>query len=362
VPLRKRAHAHPCPNYTRNPAYPTIYYPGRSSGLLKSRTVRDAAESILESESRLYDDVPLPGSAYYCCGTASTASIPELTTRTVVRGGRTYTTTYAFSTNHWGDYHRPSEIVETSDVSPTSRITTRSYAHHETPPNYLLGLLTGETVTVGSDSFTRSWTYASATGFMQSATVNGLTTAFAPDGWGNVQTITRPNGKATSFAYSWGQVSQIQTQEPGYSISFGVNPDGTIQSETQAGRTTTYQYDALGRVTAIQGPGGTTETTITYDNVSGRTVTTARGSSFTTVTLDGFGRPVASVDSAGVETRTAYDALGRVTYQSYPFIPGVGDGDIGTALSYDPLNRLTSSRAKRIRTARSGSTSIRAIP
>jgi YD repeat-containing protein len=329
----------PCPNYTRNPAYPTVYYPGRRSGLVKTRTVKDSAGNTLESETRLYDDVPLPGSQYYCCGTADTASIPELTTRTITRNGRTYTTTYAFGASDWGNYHRPSEIVETSDF-PSSRTTTRTYQHHDAPPNYRLGLPTAETVTVGSDSFTSSWTYESTTGFMQSQTVNGLTTTFGPAAFGNVATITRPNGKTTSFEYSWGQVSRIQTDEPGYSVSYGVNPDGTIQSETQAGRTTTYQYDDLQRVTAIQGPGGTTPTTITYDNVTGRTVTTARGSSSTAVTLDGFGRPVATIDSQGVRTQTIYDALGRASYQSYPFIPGVGDGDIGTVLSYDALNRL----------------------
>lgn len=39
-------------------------------------------------------------------------------------------------------------------------------------------------------------------------------------------------------------------------------------------------------------------------------------------------------------TRTTYDALGR-DCQSYPFTLGVGQNNIGTTISYDPLNRVT---------------------
>lgn len=98
------------------------------------------------------------------------------------------------------------------------------------------------------------------------------------------------------------------------------------------------------RLSGIQGPGGqavSTPVVIAYDNSAGRTVTRTRGSSSLVETLDGFGRVRETIDSLGIRTRMTYDALGRIVYGSYPFQLGVGLGDIGTTVTYDPLNRVT---------------------
>ena len=46
-----------------------------------------------------------------------------------------------------------------------------------------------------------------------------------------------------------------------------------------------------------------------------RLAATLSGSSTITTTVDGFGRPVATANSAGVQTTTHYDAEGRTTYE-----------------------------------------------
>jgi YD repeat-containing protein len=300
--------------------------------VLVGRTVVDGAVT-LETETRTYISLTTP----------TLSDLPVLESRTLTRDGVGHVTTYNYGPPPY-NFHNPWQIVESSGA--VSRTTTLTYAHsfpdHQTWPFYV-GVPSGVQVTINGDTTTTTWTY-DADLFRTSETVNGLTTTFTPDAAGNVQTITRPNGKTVSFAYSYGQVSQVTTSEPGYGLTRVINPDGTIASETQAGRTTTYEYDDLRRPTHIQAPGGSVVSTpvvIAYDNGSAREVTATRGASWMKETLDAFGRPVTTLDSQGVRTRTKYDAIGRVIEQSYPFEPGVGLGDIHTGIQYDGLNRVT---------------------
>jgi hypothetical protein len=70
-----------------------------------------------------------------------------------------------------------------------------------------------------------------------------------------VASATKANGKTTSYTYSWGRLQHTQTPE--YTITRVIDPDGTMRSETIAGRTTTYSFDSVGRLEQVQGPGGT---------------------------------------------------------------------------------------------------------
>jgi YD repeat-containing protein len=67
-------------------------------------------------------------------------------------------------------------------------------------------------------------------------------------------------------------------------------------------------------------------------------VTVARGPTWTTTTLDGFGRPIATENAAGVKTVIEYDVEGRKIYQSYPFTGSTHNGD---QFQYDVLGRVT---------------------
>ena len=103
-----------------------------------------------------------------------------------------------------------------------------------------------------------------------------------------------------------------------------VKSDGTRVEKTYAGRrlasmtdaeglTTTYTYDALGRVIAETKSGGgvrpDTTTTTTYDpedRVLSRTVTAGDLSETETYAYDALGRTVSAIDSSGIETRYLY--------------------------------------------------------
>jgi hypothetical protein len=62
-----------------------------------------------------------------------------------------------------------------------------------------------------------------------------------------------------------------------------------------------------------------------------------RGNSRTDLLLDGLGRPSATANAVGVKTNVNYDACGRTSYQSLPYLAT----DLGTTFQHDGLDRLT---------------------
>jgi YD repeat-containing protein len=215
--------------------------------------------------------------------------------------------------------------------------------------------------------FQTTWDYDLSNGFLTSKTGDGFTTTFTPfeddeANKGNVRSSRRGNDleKTILYEYSWGRVSRIQT--PFVDTTREINPDGTVHAESVIGRTTTYSYDALGRLTSVQPPGSSRAPTITDYNQNGATVTITRDSSVVTTTLDGFGRPIETVVNGvnlDIRTRTAYDAEGRKTYEGLPFKSGEGDGDVGTKFEYDGLGRVTLERMIRSVDQNSGPTRTR---
>ena len=313
--------------------YGTYSNPNALAGMwqLRFRTVHSPAGNPIEQEERQYTALLRAARSEQPWG------VPQLARRLVTRGGRTYSTAYTYSSRtlpNFHEFHNPITITErgpTGVVERTRRLTYR----HLIDDAYVLGLPATESISVGGMTLSKSWGYNASTGFLVSQTIYGITTTFGADAFGNVAEAVRGNGKSSSFTYSWGTLRNTTT--PGVVIERAINPDGTVASETVAGRTTTYQYgDPLGRRTRVEPPGPSNPTTITYDDAN-RTVTTRRGGSVLTTTADGFGRPIEAVDGVGTRTRTVYDAEGRKTYQSYAFT----NTDVGTAFTYDSLGRVT---------------------
>ncbi len=263
----------------------------------------------------------------------------EPATRTVTRvfgaARPEYTTTYVYSSTNSGDYHQPTSITETGDAG--TRTIVRTYQHLQTP--YVVALPTFESVSAGGETFSKSWTYTS-TGFRESQIVYGITTTFMRDDLGNVRRATKADGQFTEFSYAWGVLKDTVTPE--FLVTRVINPDGTVASQTQAGRTTTFDYDDSFRVEWVDPPGASQRIDTTYDNTAGGWVKVQRGSAFIDTTVDGFGRPTQTVNSVGVRTRTAYDAEGRVVYEGQPYRDLEGAGDIGTVIAYDALGRVLS--------------------
>ena len=314
-------------------------------GLL-SVTLSDSS-GTLQTDQRKYTQLPTVyrnGNAHFDAPVASKTII--------TRGGlaRTTTLSYSLAASTFGDYHHPYQVQETGDYTRTTTYTY-TYPNNSTPTSGILILPLTERVVVGSETFEKSWAYNSRTGFLESATIFGTTSTYTPDIVGNVAKVETATRKSTAYFYDWGVVRETRTPE--YVITREINMDGTVRSETRGNRRTSFEYDPLGRLRVTQPPGGTHAVTVDYgratistfigDTLAWTHTTTSRGNSFTETGLDGFGRPVTTINSQGVTTRTGYDPEGRIIYKGYPFNPTgtVANQDIGTTITYDGLGRIT---------------------
>jgi YD repeat-containing protein len=309
---------------------------------LRFRHIQTPSGSTLEEEERQYGllNASRSGVAW---------GILRLTSRIIKRAGQTYSTEYAYAASAplvpgtfltYQNHHRPTTITERGPEGTVRRSTALNYQHMATGTLFFGALPTREATTITGMTAEKTWAYNGATGFRESESLYGIATTFTPDADGNIATATKANGKATSFTYSFGEVKDTTT--PQYVVSRVINPDGTIASETAAGRTTNYSYDARGRLTETLPPGESNAIIRQYDNLTFRSSTTNRGTSSVTTTTDGFGRPITTENSVHIKTRTEYDAEGRKTYQSYPFEGNFnGTTDIGTFVAYDFLGRVT---------------------
>ena len=264
------------------------------------------------------------------------AWVPAIASETITQDGKSGTTTFEYRANNeanfFGDHHRPWKVTETGDLT---RVTTRAFDYDLTIN--LSGPLKSETVTVGGQSFTRSFEHHDNTGFMTSQLVYGISTTFGHDAAGNRNSATDANNHVTTFTYEWGALRDTVTPE--YTISRTINSDfGTVATETRGGSTTTFDYDDLGRLQKVSRPGAVdTGTSYEADNV-----TVWRGQSFDTTYLDGFGRPIGTESSTGARTQIDYNAHGRKTFASDAFeVPPQGSPVIrGDTFHYDALGRV----------------------
>jgi YD repeat-containing protein len=314
------------PSSGRTITYKHEFYVGPDAydWILKERTVSDGAHS--SSTQWSYEDVPFL--------TFPPTPLKATKKRELTQDGVTYTTEGEFTTQNgpFKDYLRPFRITESSSSHSKTRFKTRTFFY--SPNRYFTNRIASETVAIGSESFTSSTTYDDFTGAVTSVTQLGDTTQVTPDAAGNVFQVTDPLSHQVASLYKWGVPSQ--TTSPELAVTREINPDGTVLSELRGNHNTTFEYDALGRIRKVM-PDGLFETETTYDS-NGAWVQVSRGGRWSRTDLDGFGRPIGTEDSAGVKTAITYDAEGRKTFESYPWV-GQG-GTAGTDYTYDFLGRV----------------------
>jgi len=304
-------------------------------GLLASKTTSEGG-AVLETEQVDWEPSdPVSFDPETIGGNLSpNIRVPMVTSRTINRDGKTYVTTNTYRRDEqnpfvarFNDYARPYLVTETGDLT---RQTQRVFFY----ANYFIDKISSETITVGSESFTKSYSFDPNTSFLNSQTILGITTNFTSDR-GNVKTSTDAKNNKTTYGYIWGLANSIQTPE--FTVTRVINPEGTVASETRRGFTTRFDYDSAFRLATITPPAGTSNpTTFEYDNVGGTFARTRRGQSVVTSLLDGFGRVSGTQNSVGVKTDVTVDACGRTTYQSYPF----ETTSVGTSFEFDGLGRL----------------------
>ena len=166
-------------------------------------------------------------------------------------------------------------------------------------------------------------------------------------------------GKQTTYSnYKLG-LPQTVSYADGSSESAVVDNLGFISSHTNAaGYTTSYGYDAAGRLSLITPPSGWTATTLKFEPVSSAEYglpaghwrqTVSTGNARTTTYYDAFWRPVMtrSFDAAQeASTRKVvvkgYDGAGQLAFESYPQrdATSVSITSPGKRMRYDALGRL----------------------
>ncbi|MDA8439806.1 MAG: hypothetical protein M0Z51_13235, partial [Propionibacterium sp.] len=270
----------------------------------------------------------------------SPSAAPLLRSLVVTQDGRTYTRTFGYSeSDPWANFGQPTSTIDSGDFGHSASVFYQVFVGGAT-------YLGDKPRSTNVDGIEASVIYDPDTGFITSRSAGGVTTTRSPDEYGNLRETLVADTERTTYDYSWGAVSHVAA--PNADVDLVINPDGSTKSATRAGQTTSYDYDAAGRVTAGHPPVGN-PITISYAS-DGRSVTRSRAQAWTTTCLDGFGRTAFTFDSTGARTDVEYDALGRVIRRTLPYTttpaPDSCESPAAEAapsvrFEYDALGRVT---------------------
>jgi RHS repeat-associated protein len=185
-------------------------------------------------------------------------------------------------------------------------------------------------------------------------------TRYAYDAAGNVVGRTDANGHSTIYSFDADNRRVGVTSPLGRRWSFSYDPAGNLSSTVDANGnatatagdgTTSYTYDAVGRLTAIGYSDGTPAVTFAYDAAGNRTAMQDGGGTVT-YTYDAVNRLLQASRGADVISYS-YDAAGNVTQRSYAGggpvsstfdadgrLSGVTAGGASTTYAYDASGRI----------------------
>ena len=284
------------------------------------------SKEVVGEETITYDwtkSPPISADDYVApyCGRDSDVYAPLMTIKTILRDGKTYTTTYG----NYDSFGNPQSVRETGD---RNRNTSIAYWYN-TSKNIVRQKPSSETISGGfPGTFTTTYSY-DGNGNLTQMNKFGIITNYSYYSNGNTYSSTDANGNTTSYQWTNGKISKIIN--PIYTVSRSINSNGTMASETNGrGHTTSYTYDGNLRVRKIQPPlGNPTDYTYPADN-SYRME--RRGEYYLYHFLDGYGRPSGTYDSRGVSTAIVFKTCGPKYYTA---------SNIGDTSYYDNFGRVT---------------------
>lgn len=292
------------------PTYYTRYTYGNKwhdtdAMLLRVETGANAS-SILKDEQRTWHTFPNVGLTPLMAGDSYRGVVNRvLEVQSIVQDGATYQTT----NSNWDPYGKPQTIVE-SGPNGGSRTTQLTYYNNR------VKWVIGQVATSSSAGKSSSKTF-DANGNVQTATDDGVQTSFTYHADGNLASIQHPRTLVHSFSNYKRGTPQSESQPEAVTASRVVNDAGFITSETDGElHTQSFTQDSAGRVTAVDYPLGN-DMSIVYSGPNKLTKTTTRGSLIQVTQYDALRRPV-SKTTAGVTTTYEYDAAGRLLFQSNP--------------------------------------------
>lgn len=275
--------------------------------------------------------------------TDSITQIPRVKLQSIERDGKTHLTKY----EDFDLYNNPTIYYEQSTLGESS--IKREFTIDDYWTNPTLNIVQGKpnSVVVTSDNFagtkTTSYSYNSF-GLATQTNSNGVVSekGYYTDTY-DLQWEEDPNNNRTSYQWENGNISDIE-DALGNHIVHEINLDGTVKSTTsKRGHKTSYAYDVLGRLKKITPPSSTAHpssaTNISYPLTSYGEYRVNSGKktkqldTFSTETIDGFGRPISTINNLNITTTTDYLANGLKNYTA---------SSIGDTTFFDTFGRPTS--------------------
>ena len=272
-------------------------------------------------------------------------------TQTVTtRDGDTYTTETDYNDDETANdfsYGHPTSTSVFSNITPTPRETVTTYAHNTS--KWVLGLpdtitqngrelasyaydsLGRKTSQTRYGQFHASFTYHTHSLFKGALAIT--TDALA-------RQVYRTN-------YKRGTAQNIRRSDNRWLYSTVDDNGWLLTSKDAANNLTSYNYDAMGRLTLLNPP-LYADTVIGYNFSGGGAVQTiTQGDSQSIITYDSLFRPVLEqtkdlTTNISHYVNTDYDALGRAVFSSFP--SAIASEMDGTDITYDALGRTTKTR------------------
>lgn len=280
-----------------------------------------------------------------------------LVATTIVQDGDTYTR----QISAFDVFVHPTQVKRFNNIAGQQALEERTTYLNDLP-HWVLGLVQRvDNVATGENESLNGYDTSNVT--LTSRSRFGLTQAtytYTPQG--QVATAADGNGNTIQVSNYQRGIPQTIQYPDGYNQTLVVDDFGGIRSvKDQAGNLTSYDYDALGRVSKITYPAADEQAwlpkTFTYSvaNASERGLsgthwrrTSTKGDANEVTYFDAMLRPVlaetymASLPSSHVSVENAYDWKGRKTFAAYAVAgsPNLG-ATAGVRSIYDELDRLT---------------------
>ncbi|MBD8874360.1 hypothetical protein [Rhodanobacter sp. DHB23] len=286
--------------------------------------------------------------------------LSPLSERTTTQDGQTYT----WQATAFDAYAQPTTVTRSNNIAGQSSIQETTAYLNDTNL-WVLGL--PQTVTnVGTGEVESSNTYNSLDELTARARFGEPLMTYTWNSAGQLASFEDGDSHTTTLGNYYRGIPQSIGYPDSTSETLSVDDLGQITAITdQSGHTTSYSYDAIGRVAQITYPYDSSIDsaswypkvfTYAYVTSAERGVaaghwrrTTTQGSATDTTYFDATLRPVlddTSNGSADISTATAYDWRGLTTFASYPAAgsPALSAITTGTRSTYDALGRLTQSQ------------------
>jgi RHS repeat-associated protein len=331
-----------------DPTGTTTTYTYDSHGNLTSISTPLGGTSSAQTTTLTYTDAHHPGDltartdpnkhtshyTYDSQGDLVSSTDPEGSTTTATYGvfGRRKTMVNPKGNKHGAD---PSDFTTTYRYDTAGELTklvdplghTTSYAYDANG---------NRTAVTDANGHTTSYAYDADNERTAAKNPAGAVRKWNYDAAGSMISYTDGNGHKTSYTYDKQDRLTSATDALGRTMTYAYDLAGNKTSKKDAdGRTTSYAYDADNRLTGITySDGSTPNVTMAYDT-DGRRTSLTDGTGTSSFSYDALGRLTSQANGAGLTTDYSYDLASNLTAITYPNGKKV-------SRSFDNDNRLAS--------------------